>query len=130
MDQFLNTLRLDLARGVGARLDSLLSQTMYFGLSLARIGADLRPLAAPLFSEAAVARFGRAAAAATDRFRQSVDAFTCMRARVLAPSSAALGQVGGQVRRGTPGSVEGKGSGTRRAKLEGSGRETRSTLLR
>ena len=97
MSQFLSTLRADLARGVGGRLDSLLSQTMYFGLSLARIGADLRPLAAPLFSEAALARFERAAVAATDRFRQSVDAFTCMRARVSAPTSSASAAAGGQV---------------------------------
>ncbi|KAF0300504.1 Conserved oligomeric Golgi complex subunit 8 [Amphibalanus amphitrite] len=94
--QFLSTLRQDLARGVGGRLDSLLSQTMYFGLSLARIGADLRPLAAPLFSRAALAQFERAVTAATTRFRQSVDAFTCMRARVSAPASSAPAPPGDQ----------------------------------
>ena len=98
VSQFLATLRQDLARGVGSRLDSLLSQTMYFGLSLARIGADLRPLAAPLFREAALAQFTRAAAAATDRFRQSMDAFTCMRARVTAAAASAHESGTGQVR--------------------------------
>ncbi|XP_037091969.1 conserved oligomeric Golgi complex subunit 8-like [Pollicipes pollicipes] len=88
VDQFVRTLRQDLARGVGSRLDSLLSQTMYFGLSLARVGADLRPLAAPLFQQAALAQFQRTLDAATARFRQYMDAFTCMKARVTASPAA------------------------------------------
>eukprot|EP00118_Oscarella_pearsei_P013670 m.111115 g.111115 ORF g.111115 m.111115 type:complete len:139 (+) comp37418_c0_seq17:2692-3108(+) len=64
---FLNTLKWDLERGVGGRLESLLGQCMYFGLSLGRVGADFRSLAAPLFQKAALRAFSAAIETATER---------------------------------------------------------------
>ena len=49
---FLAVLSRDLKMGVGNRLDSVLSQSMYFGLAFSRVGLDFRVLMVPLFEEA------------------------------------------------------------------------------
>jgi hypothetical protein len=49
---FLYTLKKDLGLGVGTRLDSVLSQAMYFGLAFSRVGLDFRALMVPIFEEA------------------------------------------------------------------------------
>ena len=67
MQQFLKTLEYDLERGVGSRLDSLLGQCMYFGLSFSRVGADFRGLLPPLFHTAAMKVFSTAVLDATER---------------------------------------------------------------
>lgn len=76
VEEFLDTLRRDLRRGVGPRLDSLLGQCMYFGLSFSRVGADFRGQLGPLFTRAADHAFSRAALEATDRFQEDMNMYT------------------------------------------------------
>lgn len=55
ISQFLKTLKDDLDQGAKRQaLDSILSQAMYFGQSLGRVGADFRPALVPILSQAAL----------------------------------------------------------------------------
>ena len=67
VNEFLRVLEWDLSRGVGGRMDSLLSQCMYFGLSFSRIGADFRPLVTPVFIRVTVSGYQRALRTAKHR---------------------------------------------------------------
>ncbi|XP_065185153.1 conserved oligomeric Golgi complex subunit 8-like [Sycon ciliatum] len=73
---FLAVLGADLKAGVGSRLDSLLGQCMYFGLSLGRIGTDFRSLLPPLFQEAALTAFRQNTDAAMSAFRSALSHYT------------------------------------------------------
>ncbi|XP_061592380.1 conserved oligomeric Golgi complex subunit 8 isoform X2 [Cololabis saira] len=73
---FLQTLARDLRRGVGGRLDSLLGQCMYFGLSFSRVGADFRGQLAPMFQRVAADAFARAVREAADRFQEDMNMYT------------------------------------------------------
>ena len=68
MNEFLKVLEWDLGRGVSGRTDSLLSQSMYFGLSFSRIGADFRPLIVPVFVRVTVDVYQRALRSAKHRY--------------------------------------------------------------
>lgn len=74
--EFLETLETDLERGVGGRLDSLLGQCMYFGLSFSRVGADFRGQLAPMFQRVAAQTFSRAMQEAVDKFQEDMDMYT------------------------------------------------------
>ena len=55
--EFLHCLEADLAKGESSRLDSVLNQCMYFGLSFSRIGADFRPLLIPILNNSILKSF-------------------------------------------------------------------------
>ncbi|XP_076848718.1 conserved oligomeric Golgi complex subunit 8 [Brachyhypopomus gauderio] len=74
--EFLETLDKDLQRGVGSRLDSLLGQCMYFGLSFSRVGADFRGQLAPMFQRVAMDTFRKAVKEAVDKFQEDMNLYT------------------------------------------------------
>ncbi|XP_067327177.1 conserved oligomeric Golgi complex subunit 8 isoform X1 [Anolis sagrei] len=76
VSQFLLLLERDLQRGAGGRLDSLLGQCMYFGLSFSRVGADFRGQLVPIFQRAALLAFQKAAQEAASRFQEEMDCYT------------------------------------------------------
>lgn len=76
VSEFLETLEKDLERGVGGRLDSLLGQCMYFGLSFSRVGADFRGQLAPMFQRVAAETFSRAVQEAVDKFQEDMNMYT------------------------------------------------------
>ncbi|XP_028812313.1 conserved oligomeric Golgi complex subunit 8 [Denticeps clupeoides] len=74
--QFLETLERDLQRGVGSRLDSLLGQCMYFGLSFSRVGADFRGQLPPMFQRVAMDTYGKVVQEAVDKFQEDMNHYT------------------------------------------------------
>ncbi|XP_028595700.2 conserved oligomeric Golgi complex subunit 8 isoform X1 [Podarcis muralis] len=76
VSQFLLVLERDLQRGVGSRLDSLLGQCMYFGLSFSRVGADFRGLLIPIFQRVALVTFKRAMQEAVNKFQEEMNSYT------------------------------------------------------
>ena len=49
ISDFLEVLESDLGRGCASHLEAILAQSMYFGLSFSRVGADFRPQLVPIF---------------------------------------------------------------------------------
>lgn len=67
VQEFLKTLHDDLQSGVGSRLDSLLGQCMYFGLSFSRVGCDFRGLMADIFQSTSLRSFCQSLDSANER---------------------------------------------------------------
>lgn len=90
VSEFLQTLERDLGRGVGSRLDSLLGQCMYFGLSFSRVGADFRGQLAPLFQHVAAAAFKKAVEETVEKFREEMNSYTLISAPAVLGGSAGV----------------------------------------
>ncbi|BFZ13788.1 hypothetical protein BsWGS_16828 [Bradybaena similaris] len=78
ISQFLLTLENDLEEGIGGRLDSILGQCMYFGLSFSRVGADFRGLLAPVFERAVLRYFSSALRDANKKFEDNMQSFNLL----------------------------------------------------
>uniref|UniRef100_A0A8C0H3P8 Conserved oligomeric Golgi complex subunit 8 n=1 Tax=Chelonoidis abingdonii TaxID=106734 RepID=A0A8C0H3P8_CHEAB len=87
VSQFLQVLDSDLQRGVGSRLDSLLGQCMYFGLSFSRVGADFRGQLAPVFQQVAFGTFKKAIQEAVDKFQDEMNSYTLISAPAVLGST-------------------------------------------
>lgn len=70
---FLLILSKDLKSGVGNRLDSVLSQSMYFGLAFSRVGLDFRVLMVPLFEDAILEQIKKQINEANLKFEDSMN---------------------------------------------------------
>ncbi|KAM4800591.1 conserved oligomeric Golgi complex subunit 8 [Urocitellus parryii] len=87
VSQFLQVLETDLYRGIGGRLDSLLGQCMYFGLSFSRVGADFRGQLAPVFQQVAINTFQKAIQEAVEKFQDEMNSYTLISAPAILGSS-------------------------------------------
>lgn len=87
ISQFLQVLETDLYRGIGGRLDSLLGQCMYFGLSFSRVGADFRGQLAPVFQRVAINTFQKAVEEAVEKFQDEMTSYTLISAATILGSS-------------------------------------------
>lgn len=87
ISQFLQVLETDLYRGIGGRLDSLLGQCMYFGLSFSRVGADFRGQLAPVFQRVAISTFQKAVEEAVEKFQDEMTSYTLISTAAILGSS-------------------------------------------
>ncbi|XP_029781355.1 conserved oligomeric Golgi complex subunit 8 [Suricata suricatta] len=87
VSQFLQVLETNLNRGIGGRLDSLLGQCMYFGLSFSRVGADFRGQLAPIFQQVAISTFQKAIQEAVEKFQDEMNSYTLISAPAILGSS-------------------------------------------
>nr|BAA95093.2 Cog8 [Mus musculus] len=87
ISQFLQVLETDLYRGIGGRLDSLLGQCMYFGLSFSRVGADFRGQLAPVFQRVAISTFQKAVEEAVEKFQDEMTSYTLISTAAILSSS-------------------------------------------
>ncbi|XP_055929824.1 conserved oligomeric Golgi complex subunit 8-like [Argiope bruennichi] len=72
---FLDILEKDISADLGGRIDSVLAQCMYFGLSFSRVNIDFRPLLIPVFQNVALKKFCLAVERATYKFEKIMEAF-------------------------------------------------------
>lgn len=72
---FLSILEIDISADLGGRIDSVLAQCMYFGLSFSRVNIDFRPLLIPIFQNVALKKFYSAVERATFKFERIIETF-------------------------------------------------------
>lgn len=70
---FLNVLKDDLRAGVGNRFDSVLNQSMYFGLAFSRVGLDFRVLMLPIFEHALLEQIEKSIREANSKFEEALN---------------------------------------------------------
>ncbi|XP_043937720.1 conserved oligomeric Golgi complex subunit 8 [Protopterus annectens] len=88
--EFLHILETNLHKGVGGRLDSLLGQCMYFGLSFSRVGVDFRGQLAPMFQRVAMDTFAKAVQDSVDKFQEEMNLYTLISAPAVLSSSVPM----------------------------------------
>ncbi|XP_076325320.1 conserved oligomeric Golgi complex subunit 8 [Tachypleus tridentatus] len=74
--EFLQTLQKDISLYEGERLDSILAQCMYFGLSFSRVGADFRPLLVTVYEKVIFRKYQKDIKDATEGFEEAMQGFT------------------------------------------------------
>jgi hypothetical protein len=72
INTFLNVLKEDLNAGVGNRFDSVLNQSMYFGLAFSRVGLDFRVLMLPIFEHALLEQVEKSIREADSKFEDAL----------------------------------------------------------
>ncbi|KFO95615.1 Conserved oligomeric Golgi complex subunit 8, partial [Calypte anna] len=102
VSEFLRTLERDLQRGAGGRLDSLLGQCMYFGLSFSRVGVDFRGQLAPIFQRVAADAFRKAVEETVEKFREEMNSYTL----ISTPAVLGGGSAGVPVPSAQPGTLQ------------------------
>ena len=73
---FLEILRNDLYAGASTRIESVLNQAMYFGLSFSRIGADFRMLMLPIFAEVVLTNVKQSLSSTISSFKSILACYT------------------------------------------------------
>lgn len=80
VESFLTALKSDLFACVDGEhfypFDSLVDPCFYFGLSMSRIGADIRPQLVKIFGEAILRRFRITTSQAASRFKKSLESYS------------------------------------------------------
>ncbi|KFM67434.1 Conserved oligomeric Golgi complex subunit 8, partial [Stegodyphus mimosarum] len=73
---FLQLLEKDLSANLSGRIDSILAQCMYFGLSFSRVNIDFRPLLVPVFQNVVLHRYRSEVENATFMFEKLMDSYS------------------------------------------------------
>uniref|UniRef100_A0A2R5LMK9 Conserved oligomeric Golgi complex subunit 8 n=1 Tax=Ornithodoros turicata TaxID=34597 RepID=A0A2R5LMK9_9ACAR len=102
VSDFLHILENDLQRDMGGRIDSVLSQCMYFGLSFSRVGADFRPLLARKFQVAILARYTHTISEVTSRFQKMMHSFTLTNLPPVGPAAMLMSSLTAEENLGPP----------------------------
>ncbi|CAH0561212.1 unnamed protein product [Brassicogethes aeneus] len=75
ISEFLKTLETDLSRGVNS-VESILGQSMYFGLSFSKVGCDFRSLMIPIFTGCILRYFQDSVKKSLVSFEKNIEKFT------------------------------------------------------